>query len=180
VELLRPAPTTTQNFTGTAFAYHNPLGIGSLPASICEVTLSDSFIISGSGADVLTLFLDGEAEADPSFYINGVLDGMCGSAGCSLASSAGGENIPVVLGVPFQVTLVANASYAPTGCCVSSSDILAHAEADDIVDSLREYQTISEFVAPEPGMAWLALFGLIAIAVSFWISQRSIGNGVVR
>jgi hypothetical protein len=163
----------------TALADYIPPGIGSLPASSCAVTESDYLIVNGSGTGFLTFSLSGDAEADPSFYINGTYEGGCGF-GCIPSSGT----IPITLGTPFEISVVADAFYSPVGCCYSASLIQATIQVYQLVDgcpdssygpcNFQEDQAISDFVAPEPDARWLALFGLGAIAMFFRLrSPRS-------
>jgi hypothetical protein len=169
----------------TALADYILPGIGSLPASSCTVTESDYLIAGGSGAGVLSFSLSGDAEADPSFYVNGVYEGGC-SFGCNPSSGT----IPITLGTPFEISVVADAFYAPVGCCYSASIIQAAVQVYELVDgcpgasygpcSFQEDQSISDFVAPEPGARWLALFGLGAMAVFLrrrsWLHRAGAGR----
>jgi hypothetical protein len=144
----------------TALAYYNPPGIGSLPSSGCLVTASDQLVATGSGTGFLAFSLMGDAESDPSFYVNGIFEGRCSGFGCNPSSGM----IPVTLGIPFDISVDAIATYSPVGCCTSSNIIQATIQ---VYDSGQQLQTISDFVAasvPEPGAGWLALFGLAALA----------------
>jgi hypothetical protein len=82
-------PSVTTGVTGiaspsvvaTADAYYNPPGIGSMPASGCEVTVSDNLIASGSGSGFLSFSLLGEAESDPTVEVNGSPESSYGEWG---------------------------------------------------------------------------------------------------
>jgi hypothetical protein len=130
------------------------------------VTESDEFVTSGSGDGFLTFSLSGEAESDPAFYINGVYEGGCFSYGCIPS----GGTLSVTLGVPFDISVEAEAAYTPSGsgCCTSDSLIQATVQVYELVDYSQEDQVISEFATPEPGAGWLGLFGLAAMAVFLW------------
>ena len=164
--------TGGQTVVATALANYNPPGIGSLPASSCIVTASDELITSETGNGFLTFSLSGDAESDPSFYINGIYEGGCSGFGCNPASGI----IPVTLGIPFDISVEAIALYNPVGCCTSSNLIQATIRVYGVVDTcpgalfgpcnVRVDQTISDFVAtPEPGAGLLLFFGLAVMGV---------------
>ena len=98
------------------------------------------------------------------FYLNGVSAGACLPVGCQPVN----ETIPVTLGVPFTITLEANAAWAPPHqCCFGASDVQATIQAYQVVDSFPFplNQTLSEVVSPEPGTAWLVLPGLLLLGL---------------
>lgn len=178
-----PVPGVTglgsTSVVATSNAGYNPPGIGSLPASSCEVIVSDNLISSGSGSGFLSFSLLGDAETDPSFEVNGVTEGGCGEIGCDPANGT----IPITLGVPFQISVEADAEYAPVGCCFEGSYIEATIQVYQAVNVAPvgvaiadEYQTISE--APEIGTSGLVLVGLALVALkraSVWTFCRPSG-----
>lgn len=168
----------------TALADYSLPGIGSLPASSCIVTESDELITSGTGAGILKFSLFGDAEQDPSFYVNGVYEG-----GCSFGCRPSGGTVSIQLGVPFEISVDAYASYSPMGCCYSTSLIQATIQVYALVDAcpapygpcnVLESQVISDPVStPEPGAGLPALLGLVVIGVlrSRTLRRRPRRNG---
>jgi hypothetical protein len=167
-------PSVTSGITGlgtttvvaTADAWYSGNTLPS--ASDCLVTLSDELIVSGpAGATgYLSISLSGDEEGMVApFYLNGVSEGACLPFGCQPVN----QTIPITLGVPFTITLEANAAWAPPQqCCFGASDVQATIQAYEVIDSVPFplNQTLSEVVlSPEPRTAWLVLPGVLLLGL---------------
>jgi hypothetical protein len=157
--------STTIVATADAWYSGNPLPA----ASNCQVTFSDELIADGPVGDTgflsISLFGNSEGMVAP-FYINGVSGGACLPVGCQPVT----ETIPITLGVPFTISLEANAAWSPPNhCCFGASDLQVSIQAYEIVNEFPFplNQTLSEVVSPEPASAWLLLPGLLLMGLAF-------------